>query len=716
MAAPAFYLSPAASARGAPKRPCPLKVEARLSPSLEWARGGHGGQTQRWHLEATKQRALPRGDRTTEGVKSTNWGAWALLCALPLAARRLKRGALWHCPSGKWCAAGSLRATPSCVQLRASRGSHWVAESRPRRWLRVAASVLVAVGCVLASRGTAHATGMSMGEVAPAAGTFALRLANYSSKCGSLFADIVLCGFAFVTFGLCAGTETAITTLWPWKVRELAQREVEQDKKKGMWSALRADIQRFMQTILIGATISGVISTALVTDICAQLLGPAGLPVAAVSVTLLQLVLCEIIPKSMAVSNAFGFAKAALPTFYVISTIVYPIGRRINRLVELLLSCFGVSVDASKTPFVSEDELDLILESAVRRGILETEEGRMISSVRDLDNKRVKDIMIPLVDMTCVDADEPISTLQEMFSTLQHSRIPVYRGRFDRIIGQVSMKALLKSVRQSHCADNAWETVAVGDICDAPFFVPETMSLLHLLQDLKEKPLAICVDEYGGTTGMVSLENVLEEIVGEIYDPDVERTPSQDRLRKRRSTMIASVGNGVFVMSGAAEIRDVSEEIGFEPPEGDYNSIGGLLVDVIDRIPLCGEGVVVRTQSRKIRFEVTEVVDERKVGTIRAVVERLNSECTGVAHSDGATPESGAEEDDEDGSLERVLDIEVDTEARKLDITVVAPLSLPQASAVGDLGSLARGFSNGAIQGDEEATDNGGDTASTLLQ
>mmetsp|Transcript_11174 Transcript_11174/g.20322 ORF Transcript_11174/g.20322 Transcript_11174/m.20322 type:complete len:706 (+) Transcript_11174:11-2128(+) len=457
----------------------------------------------------------------------------------------------------------------------------------------------------------AWASGMPAGPVAAVEGPLSARISQYSAVYGSLGIDLAVASLSLVIFGCCAGMETAITTLWPYKVRELALRE---EGTKGMWTALRRDLQRFLQTILIGATISGVLSTALVTEICGQLFGPRGLFIATVSLTVGQLVFAEIIPKSLAVSKPLPFATTFLPIFYGISKIVYPASRAINEVVKLFLKLFGVSVNTSKNALMSEEELDIIFRDAIESGLMDSEEGQMISSVRNLDVKKVKDVMTPLVDMTCIDSKEPISNLHKLWSETQFSRIPVYTRRFDSIVGVVTMKQLLKHVRNVGSEDEGFAPLQVLEICDKPFFVPETMTLLNSLRYLKERTLAICVDEYGGTTGLVTLEDVLEEIVGEIYDPDEEK----DELEKQRNTSkITCIKPGHWSMAASAELEEVNSALSVKVPEGDYNSIGGFMCHVIDRIPVMGEAVVLVTSAAPVRLVVKDV-DDRKVLKIEA--------------------------------------------------------------------------------------------------
>jgi len=320
--------------------------------------------------------------------------------------------------------------------------------------------------------------------------------------------------------------------------------------------ALRNDLQRFMQTILIGATIGGVISTAMITEICGQLCGPQGLAIASVSVIFLQLVIGEIIPKSVAVANPYWVADKMLPIYYGVSRCVYPFSRGLNKAVSAFLGIFGVRVDTSKTPYVTEEELDLIFQSAMKRGIVEKEEGEMIRSVRTLDTKSVNEVMTPLVGMICIDAKEPIHALHDLCLMTQFSRIPVFADRFDNIVGVVSMKALLKNISESTGQKGpAFNNLTVEEIAEKAIFILKTMTLLNALRLLKEKTLAICVDEYGGTTGLVTLEDVLEEIVGEIYDPDEEKDKKE---RTEKYLQIRDNGDGSYTILATADIEDVS--------------------------------------------------------------------------------------------------------------------------------------------------------------
>lgn len=493
---------------------------------------------------------------------------------------------------------------------------------RPRRRALLLAALML--GCWVALRAPAWASGAIPRSLDVVEGTFAARVAAYKSIYGSLTVDFSVALASFAILAGCAGTETAITTLWPWKVREYSKREEEaalersernSDRKArlGMWSALRNDIQRFMQTILTCATVSAVMSTAVVTEIFGQLFGPDGLAIAAFSVTLFQLILCEIMPKSVAVSHAHGFARATLPIFYAISAVLYPVSKVVNRVVVVFLRIFGVSVDDKATPFVSEEELDLVFSSAMQSGVVEPEEGEMIRSVRNLDMQKVKDVMTPLVDITGVEESAPITALYDTCMSTQFTRLPVYDTRIDRVTGIVSMKQLMKHIKD---LTNATSSVKVQDICDTPFFVPETMSLRRALRVLQERTMAICVDEYGGTTGLVTLEDILEEIVGDIYDPD---DLPEKRQRALRSSMVESLGAGRFLMSAAADVDDVSQALNIDIPiTSDYNSIGGYMCVVRDHIPYVGEAIVLETALESCRLEAIEVED-RKIVKIEAV-------------------------------------------------------------------------------------------------
>jgi len=289
-----------------------------------------------------------------------------------------------------------------------------------------------------------------------------------------------------------------------------------------------------------------------------------------------------------------------------------------------------------------------MLKDALRAGVLETEEGKMISRVRNLDTSRASDIMIPLVDMVCINAEQPISVLQNVLSSTQYSRLPVYQDRFDNIVGVVSIKALLRKVRSLETLE--WETVKILDILDEAHFVPETMTVLNLLQFLKERSIAVCVDEYGGTAGLVTLEDVLEEIVGEIYDPDVESTNPR---HINGGDEIIELNEGHFSMKASTSIDDVNLAFGLELPEGSYNSIGGFMADVSDRIPNEGDNVMVRTANMVLQFTATEV-ELRKVVRVEADREWVCSDSNGCSEGPDESEDDGYHYD---GDLARVIEV-----------------------------------------------------------
>ncbi|CAK0901490.1 unnamed protein product [Prorocentrum cordatum] len=582
--------------------------------------------------EAGPSAAAPGGDRGPRRAAAGGPGAAG-------------RGARGGARARAGAAASAARELQALGALRRS----------PRRSRRLLRGLLVAAAgaaCWALLRGPARASA-GLGSAAPVLleGTLAERVARYTGVCGSLFSDLGVAVASFFVLACCAGTETAITTLWPWKVREFAMQERERDES-GKWNALRKDIQRFMQTILIGTTLSSVISASFITEMCGQLFGPRGLGIATVSVTAIQLTAGEIIPKLLAVSNPVSFCSVTLPVFYRISMVVYPVSRFLNTAVSLMLRFFGISVDTSKTPLVSEAELDLMFNSAMKSGVLDGEEGDMIRSVRKMDRKTVKEVMTPLIDMICIDAQQPLSSLYELWRDTQYSRVPVYSNRFDSIVGVVSMKMLLKHVKLFGDAD-ARGADLVESICDKPFFVPETMSLLSALRTLKERSIAICVDEYGGTTGLVTLEDVLEQIVGEIYDPEEEKDKIE---RVQNSSMIKKLGENRWGISAVADVEDVSDVLGIELPNGSFNSIGGFMCMYLEQIPEAGQAVLVETATKNVRFEVSEV-DDRRVLQIEAFIE-AGEEGEDRNRGKGSAEESPAEDEDE---RDKVLDVRMET-------------------------------------------------------
>ncbi len=405
--------------------------------------------------------------------------------------------------------------------------------------------------------------------------------------------EIVLLILLFALSAFFSASETAITTLWPWKVKELA----EEEDGKGPFSLLEEDITRFLTTILVGNNLVNIAATALVTDLATKAFGDAGVGIATGVMTFLVLFFGEITPKSLAVHHADRIARVVIKPIYWLSILLYPIGRFFTWASTLILRALGL--EPRNEPLVTEDELRLILAGAERSGAIEEAEEDMIQGVLELGETQVKEIMVPRVEIVAVQADASLREFLDLVREHRFSRYPIYEENIDHIIGIALIKDLLDYVD-----DGRLDEVRVRAIAHDAYFVPESMPVWNLLRELRRRKMhmAIVVDEFGGTAGLVTLEDVIEEIIGEIYD-------ETDELEQD----IKKLADGAYLIDAQTPLDDVAEALETEFPDGEYETLSGFLYDRFGYIPKEGEV----TEHEGWRFLIAEA-DERKVTLVRA--------------------------------------------------------------------------------------------------
>ncbi|KAG6556814.1 hypothetical protein Mapa_001761 [Marchantia paleacea] len=426
--------------------------------------------------------------------------------------------------------------------------------------------------------------------------------------------------------------ETSIMTLWPWKVRELAEKEGE----GGVFSLLRQDVTRFLTTILIGTTVVNIAATAMVTEAATALFGEAGVTAATGVMTVVILLVTEIAPKSIAVHNATEVARFAVRPVAWLSVILYPVGRVVTALSMGLLKVLGLK--SSGEPFVSEEELKLMLRGAELSGAIEEEEQDMIENVLEIKDTYVREVMTPLVDVVAIDSAATLMEFRNLWVKHQYSRIPVFERRVDNIVGIAYAMDMLDYVDYEAEQVEVLKRLTVGRIAHRPaYFVPDSMSVWNLLREfrIRKVHMAIVLNEYGGTVGVVTLEDVVEEIVGEIFDEN----DSKEEIRKKTGYVVQRA-DGVFDVDANTHIEDLSEALEVKMPEGPYRyeTVSGFVCEAFGYIPRTGESINVilrkadsednqdrrdgeteeekREKFQKYRLEIL-AGNARKVGAVR---------------------------------------------------------------------------------------------------
>jgi putative hemolysin len=406
--------------------------------------------------------------------------------------------------------------------------------------------------------------------------------------------------------GLMSGSETALTALGEWKIRQL--REEGRDPS-GVFGLLEREPTRFITTLLIGNNVVNIAATALVTQISISLSRSAGFSeslavgYATGVMTLLILVFGEITPKSIAVHNAVPFSRAVIRPVYLLSIVLYPVGLFFTFLVNGILRL--LRLEPTSAALITENELRLMLRSAEESGVIEAQEQEMIRGIIDLEETVVREVMTPRVAVIAVAEGATLDELLQLTTQHRVSRLPVFSETVDNVRGIVYARDLLPFLGRPE----ALAGTTVSDLMTAPHYVPETLSILSLLRDMRirKNHIAIVVDEFGGTAGVVTLEDIIEEITGEIYDEtDIEEDED-----------IVDLGAGHYRILGSAHLEEVAAQLklAFED-EGEYDTLAGFLISEFGYIPRVGEALTYGA----VRFTVDQA-DERRVQRVLAAAE-----------------------------------------------------------------------------------------------
>jgi putative hemolysin len=384
-----------------------------------------------------------------------------------------------------------------------------------------------------------------------------------------LLIALILCG-AF--FG------SAETALFAASRMTLLRLRDAGDRRARVAHQLLEDPGSLLTTLLAGNTIANVGSSVVATSIALSFLGRrTGELVAFVGATVLVLIAGEIAPKTLAVRYADRWAIHIAGTVQVVSRVLTPLVRLLSLAGTAIVRPFGGAI-TPRAPLVTEDQLRFLVQVGEEEGVIAEKEREMIHSIFEFGDTLVREVMRPRVDLVAVPAKATINEALGLVMEYGHSRLPVYEGSIDHIIGVVYVRDLLPALRQGRFDQ------PVAEVQRPPFFVPETKKVDELFREMQRRKvsMAIVVDEYGGTAGLVTMEDLLEEIVGEIQDEyDLEEKPIQ------------LLDDRTAVVNGRTSIAEVNETLGLELPVEEVDTIAGLVYALAGRVPVQGETVSV---------------------------------------------------------------------------------------------------------------------------
>ena len=390
-----------------------------------------------------------------------------------------------------------------------------------------------------------------------------------------------------VLSALFSSSETALTTVNRIRIRTLAG---QGDKRAMTLLAVLQNPEKMLSVILIGNNVVNLYASSLATTVTLSLFGSKMVGVATGILTLAVLVFGEVAPKTMASRNAEQIALRAAGPVKVLMWLFTPLVFVVNNLARLVMKLFGAD-RPGKRELMTAEELRTIVQVGHEDGVIENSERKMIDNVFDFGDRSARDIMIPRIDMTCIDMEAGYDELMEVVREEKYTRIPVYKESADTIVGILNIKDLLFRAQD--------KPFRIAELMRKPLFTYEQKKTSELMVEMRKNytNLAIVLDEYGVTAGMVTMEDILEEIVGEIrdeYDRDEEKS-------------IRRIAPNTSLIEGNVKIDDVNEVLQLHLASEDYESIGGYVLEQLEHFPKEGECVT----KGGISFTVTRMEQTR---------------------------------------------------------------------------------------------------------
>ena len=402
--------------------------------------------------------------------------------------------------------------------------------------------------------------------------------------------------------GFFSSAETALSRVNRVRIQLLAE---EGDARAGILLKVLDQYAKMLSTILIGNNIVNLSASSLTTTLAIRIWGSAWVGIATGVLTFVLLLVGEIVPKNWAVVNNEQISLAYAKVIYLLMMVLTPVIFIVDKVSGLLLHMLRVDMDQKNA--ITEGELRTYVKEGLEDGVLADDEHEIITSVFDFSNAQAHDIMIPRSEMVTVDVEDSYEEVREVFKESMYTRLPVYKGDRNNIIGLINVKdfLLIDDPAQFHAKD----------ILRKVYYTYDSQASGELLRKMKQSAssnMAIVIDEYGMTVGMITMEDLLEELVGEIrdeYDEDEEK-------------QIQKVGDREYLIDGSMRLNDINDELELQLVSEYYESIGGLIIDRLEHVPTEGEAVDLENG---IHLEVTKM-DKRHIKQVRMILPEQEAE------------------------------------------------------------------------------------------
>lgn len=403
----------------------------------------------------------------------------------------------------------------------------------------------------------------------------------------SSVSQIIALVFLVAMSAVFSSSETAITSVSKIKVRQLDQKD---NKNAHLLKKLHDNMQTTISTILIGNNIVNIAASSIATILFTNIFHQNGALISTVVMTVFVLIFGEVLPKTIAQYKNKSVALKFSRFIYLLTIVFKPIVKVLNLLTRLIIKLFVGEDEDSST--LTEEELKTLVEVSEEEGVLKNQETEIMINALELKETLAVDIMTPRTSMASVDIEDAESDLKEIIKNITYSRIPVYEGSIDDIIGVLHIKELAHKIIEDD------RDFKVRDILKPAFYAYEYIPVVDLFKQMRTKniSISIIIDEYGGTSGIVTMEDILEELVGEIddeYDHEKEVTKLSDNE---------------YLVDPEMRIDEVNERFDLDIQSDKFDSIGGFVIELLDRMPKSKDEV----EFENLKFVVVNV-DKRKI-------------------------------------------------------------------------------------------------------
>jgi CBS domain containing-hemolysin-like protein len=414
----------------------------------------------------------------------------------------------------------------------------------------------------------------------------------------SVVIQLIILAILILLSALFSSAETSLTTSNKLKIQSLAD---QGSKRARILLKISEDSGKMLSAILIGNNLVNNAATALTTSLIIQLFGNSAVGIATGVITLLILIFGEISPKTLATIHSEKMALLYAPLIHFLMKIFTPVIFIVNKLSMGVLFLLRVNPD-QKVNTMTEHELRTIVDVSHEDGVIESEEKEMIYNVFDMGDAKAKDIMVPRVHVTFADINSTYDELIEIFREDKFTRLPIYEETTDNVVGTINMKDLLlynyNDKKEFH----------VRDILREAYFTYEYKSISELLVEMRQASIniAIVLDEYGETAGLITLEDLLEEIVGEIHD----------EYDENEEEFVRQINDREYIIEGSMNLDDLNDSLGLNLSSEDYDSLGGFIIEHLDRLPEQGDEL---TTDDGIRL-VVEALQKNRVESVHLYI------------------------------------------------------------------------------------------------